>query len=237
MIMKIWMITRKKKGRKYQKLHWYILILFLFGGFGFIKSSEQLEIDSHLGYIEKELRECQEIAFFDHERSILRKQIVNLMRRKARHLDKDQIEQLSYLIYDLSKIYKNLEIELICATITQESGWQPDAISKKGAIGLMQILPSTGAWLAKLEGIDSFAMIDLFDPVINVKLGCRYLSMLIDRYEDVSLALAHYNGGSSQARYYASGDSLISEETRRYVPAVLAQMLCDREDYNLDNYK
>ena len=55
----------------------------------------------------------------------------------------------------MSVKYPNLDVNLICATITHESArtWEPEVVSKAGAMGLMQIMPATGEWLSKYEGI------------------------------------------------------------------------------------
>jgi len=77
--------------------------------------------------------------------------------------------------------------ELIHAVIRQESGYNPFAISQKGARGLMQLLPQTAEWL----GVQ-----DIFDPAENVEGGVKLLRYLLDRYEgDEALALAAYNAG------------------------------------------
>jgi len=152
--------------------------------------------------------------------------IIRIMRR----YNKDQDEQLEYAIaneiYEMSVKYNNLDVDLICATITHESArsWRPDVVSPAGALGLMQIMPHTATLLCKPEGIGwTTAEEVLFDPINNIRMGCRYLSMLIDLYQ-VDGGLAAYNGGERQAaRWLASGrdNDLLYEETRGYVPAVM----------------
>jgi len=129
-------------------------------------------------------------------------------------------------IYEMSRKYSRLEVELICATITHESGrtWNPEAISPAGALGLMQILPSTGIYLAKAEGLTwTSAESILFDPIYNLRLGCRYLAELISTY-GVEAGLAAYNGGDRQAKLWLQGgraNQLLHAETAYYVPAIL----------------
>ena len=137
---------------------------------------------------------------------------------------------LKYAIADeicrMALKYPNLNIDLICATITHESAltWSPESVSPAGALGLMQIMPATGVFLAADEGIPwTGAQQVLFDPIVNIRLGCRYLSTLITMYE-VDGGLAAYNGGERRAAMWlASGrdDAILWEETRGYVPAVL----------------
>ena len=105
----------------------------------------------------------------------------------------------------------NIDEELIRAVIQVESGWRTDAVSGKGAKGLMQLMPRTAAML----GVE-----DAFDPVQNIEGGVKYLAQLTDKYEgDVEMALAAYNAGPS--RVDAAGGSPYPG-TSRYVKNVMA---------------
>lgn len=81
------------------------------------------------------------------------------------------------------------------AVIQVESGGYNLATSHVGALGLMQLLPSTAEELAQRLGLDWRGDDSLFDPVMNVKLGTAYIKHLSDRYGDVTTALAAYNWG------------------------------------------
>ena len=123
--------------------------------------------------------------------------------------------------------YDNLDVDLICATITHESAftWNPKVVSRAGALGLMQIMPKTGRSLAKREGIEWTTSENvLFNPAVNIRLGTRYLSSLIELYE-IDGGLAAYNGGSKRAARWLSknrASGVLHEETQNYVPAVLS---------------
>jgi soluble lytic murein transglycosylase-like protein len=105
----------------------------------------------------------------------------------------------------------NIDEELVRAVIQVESGWKPDAVSVKGAKGLMQLMPRTAAML----GVE-----DAFDPEDNIEGGVKYLAQLTDKYEgDVEMALAAYNAGPT--RVDAAGGAPFSE-TARYVRNVMA---------------
>lgn len=123
--------------------------------------------------------------------------------------------------------YDNLDVDLLCATITHESAfsWEPTVISPAGALGLMQVMPETGEFLAKIEGLEWTTPEEiLFDPVINIRLGSRYLSTLIELY-DIEGGLAAYNGGGQRARMWLAqnrAEGILYQETQHYVPAVLA---------------
>jgi len=106
----------------------------------------------------------------------------------------------------------NIDEELIRAVIQVESGWKPNAVSIKGAMGLMQLMPRTAAML----GVD-----DAFDPGQNIEGGVKYLAQLTDKYKgDVEKALAAYNAGPS--RVDAAGGIPPFPETQRYVRNVMA---------------
>src|SRR4030042_1370601 len=83
---------------------------------------------------------------------------------------------------------------LIKAVIMAESGYDPMAGSKKGALGLMQLMPNT---------VDELDVEDPFNPVHNVNAGVRYLKGLLNEFEgDIELALAAYNAGSKKVREF-----------------------------------
>ena len=84
---------------------------------------------------------------------------------------------------------------LVLAVIHVESRYDAFVVSRVGAMGLMQILPSTGEELAAREGVHWRGPQTLFDPVVNVRLGVAYLRELTDRYGITSMALAAYNWG------------------------------------------
>ena len=83
---------------------------------------------------------------------------------------------------------------LVKAIIMAESGYNPNAVSKKGAKGLMQLMPST----AQALGVK-----DAFNPEQNISGGVRYFKQLVTRFDgDVKLALAAYNAGSKKVKHY-----------------------------------
>ncbi len=112
---------------------------------------------------------------------------------------------------------ENVDRELVEAVVAQESGYKACAVSPKGALGLMQLMPATAAEL-NVE--------DAFDPRQNIDAGVKFLKQLIERYRgDVSLALAAYNAGPS-AIDEAGGIPDIAE-TQDYVAAILSKLARD----------
>jgi soluble lytic murein transglycosylase-like protein len=103
---------------------------------------------------------------------------------------------------------------LIKAVIHAESGYNPNAVSSKGASGLMQLMPGTAR---------SLKVSNSFDPQDNVEGGVKYLRFLLDTFRgDVSLAVAAYNAGLNKVARY--GGIPPYNETRTYVNRVLSYM-------------
>ena len=115
----------------------------------------------------------------------------------------------------------DLEPALLAAVIYQESKFDADAVSASGAVGLMQLLPSTGQGIADRTGGDSWKPEDLRNPELNVRYGSWYLRHLLDKYEDEELALAAYNAGQANVeRWSEQGVGIQFDETRHYVERV-----------------
>lgn len=121
--------------------------------------------------------------------------------------------QMQSLVEQISRL-EGLSPDLLRAVIHKESAFLPCAISRKGAQGLMQLMPETAA---------RFGVRDPFDPAENVSAGAKLLGQLIDRYDgDLALALGAYNAGPSRV------DALRTlppfPETLDYVSSVLAAL-------------
>ena len=115
----------------------------------------------------------------------------------------------------------HLNPALLAAVIEVESKFRADAKSSSGAIGLMQILPSTAHGIAVHTGGTGFRTDDLYNPEINVRYGSWYLRHLLDKYDDERTALAAYNAGQDNVdRWLASGSGIRYAETRAYVDRV-----------------
>ena len=119
-----------------------------------------------------------------------------LRRLSIRHtgLTERERARLARTIIQESRAH-DLDPDLVIAVIEVESAGYHLAVSRVGAMGLMQILPATGKEFAGMIGIEWMGKDTLFDPFINVRLGTAYLRELADRYGDVSVALAAYNWG------------------------------------------
>ena len=133
----------------------------------------------------------------------------------------DTVERYATL-YDLPS-------HLVFAVIKAESGFDADAVSRVGAVGLLQIMPSTFLWLTDLTG-EGLEPDRLYDPEVNIRYGCYFLRYLLDIYEDETLALAAYNAGMGNVAKWLSSEeysengrltNIPFEETKNYINRVL----------------
>ena len=134
-------------------------------------------------------------------------------------------------IINYSQIHQ-LNPSLVGAMIFVESGFNPNAVSQKGAMGLMQIMPGTGEWGARELGIENYSSKDLLEPPKNLRVGTWYLAYLKRLYNGNDyLALASYNAGHRNVSQWIrdglwSGDSVKIEqipfpETKKYLIKIL----------------
>ncbi len=120
---------------------------------------------------------------------------------------------------------------VVAGLIRQESVFNPRALSRSNARGLMQLLPSTGRLVAKTTGLGSIGTADLYNPTTNITLGIAYFSQQLGKFGRVELAAAAYNAGPGRVVQWQSQRSVepIEEwvenipisETRGYVQGVL----------------
>ncbi len=122
---------------------------------------------------------------------------------------------LAKLIVEECDKNNKLDPYLILAVIKIESEFSPVAVSKRGAIGLMQVMPRTGEFVAKDIGISYNGRKSLYDPLINVKLGISYLSQLAEHYDTTESALGAYNYGPANFERILGPDSKPSRYARK----------------------
>ncbi len=125
-----------------------------------------------------------------------------------------------------------LDPYLVAALIRQESEFNPAAVSRADAIGLMQLLPVTGKRMAHELNVRRYSVGMLAEPGVNVQLGTRYFRQLVQKFDGkLELALAAYNAGADRVEEWRSSgnfrepaefvESIPFTETREYVQAIL----------------
>ena len=131
----------------------------------------------------------------------------------------------------------HLDATLLAAVIYEESRFRADARSRAGAIGLMQLLPSTAKGIAVHTGGSRFRVSDLDNPEINVRYGAWYLRHLLDKYGDERTALAAYNAGQENVdTWRTEGRGIAFSETRHYVSRVEHLKTLYRRGYRKELY-
>lgn len=124
-------------------------------------------------------------------------EIFKLILRLSDEISTSDARNLAKLIGEECENYE-LDPFLILAMIQVESRFDPIAVSNRGAIGLMQVMPGTASFVAEELGISINAGKSLYDPLINVRLGMYYISFLIERFESIHDALVAYSVGPTR---------------------------------------
>lgn len=138
----------------------------------------------------------------------------------------------------------NVDEYLIYAIIKAESNFEPNAESHRGAKGLMQLMYSTAEDISKRIGIE-LNEDNILEPDININLGTKYISMLIQKYNNINLALAAYNAGSGNVDGWIEKGTLKSDgsdienvpftETNNYVRKILRDYEIYKNIYDESN--
>ena len=127
---------------------------------------------------------------------------------------------------------------LVAAVIKNESRFKPGAVSGVGAIGLMQIMPDTGGWIAKQMGLKNYELQSLYNPETNIRMGCWYLSELHHEFKgNLILLMIAYNAGRGNTHAWMAANGwdydfgdiarIPYADTRHYV----AKVMQDRDEY------
>jgi len=144
---------------------------------------------------------------------------LEIFQQIIRHSDMDQhlALKLASIINNESQKY-GLDPYLILSVIQVESRFSPKALSHKGARGLMQVMPTTGRYVANKYDLPLKNSRALFDPVTNIRLGIAYLSYLENMYGNMDYALFAYNHGPKKSKQIKK---TFSKSKPYYVKAVM----------------
>ncbi len=146
------------------------------------------------------------------------------------------LEYAEYILHYSEEF--SIDPYLVAAVIKAESGFDKNAVSGKGAMGLMQIIESTAHWGADQIGIDDFITEDLFKPQVNIRLGCWYLGRLIFEFGNEELAILAYNSGSGTVKGWLQ-DGRISGDGKNIedIPYKETEQFIKRVKHNISVYK
>jgi len=203
-----------------------IFVLFItLAGFS-VKFAEIDRNQKKVQDLERSLMELKAAMNIDSIRQFNVQKIMKIIDTYNPNMPSSMKYEIADEIYRLSLKYTNVNVDLICATITHESAktWDPMVTSQAGAMGLLQIMPITGIYLAAEEGI-TWTNADeiLYDPIYNLRMGVRYLSSLIEMY-GLEGGLAAYNGGERRAALWLAhnkAEGILYPETKDYIPSIM----------------
>jgi len=146
-------------------------------------------------------------------------EILKYISKYSSNIEIEEAKLLADLIKKECKRY-NLNPYLVLAIIKVESSFNPMAVSSKGAVGLMQMMPETARYIAPKKGINIDDESIIADPLVNVELGIYYFYNLLKRYNKLESALFAYNYGPTKF------ETLISrEDSKVKVPKYVTKVI------------
>jgi soluble lytic murein transglycosylase len=177
----------------------------------------------------------QDCGRYDRAIEVMKRSVPNYFAVDVPELPRTYWEALFPKAYwgDLKRFSTANELDpyLVASLIRQESEFNPNAISRANAVGLMQLLPVTGKKVAKEVKLEHFNASQLYLPTVNLRLGTRYFKSMVDKFGSFEYALAAYNAGTDRVEdWLAQGkyrdpqefvESIPFTETREYVQAIL----------------
>jgi soluble lytic murein transglycosylase-like protein len=155
-------------------------------------------------------------VLYEVERMALLERINRILARYPRYISPDDREQLAQMLVAEGQ-RTGIDPVFLAALIRVESAFSPEAVSRKGARGLMQVMPSTGEEVARKLGIDWNGPHQLHDLETNVRLGVFYLDFLLEYYAgNYKLALTAYNRGPFNVRRIVRRHGTLKREFTGY---------------------
>ncbi len=136
----------------------------------------------------------------------------------------------------IDKYAKEYDVDsyIIASIINAESSFNKKAVSKAGAVGLMQVLPQTAKWICKQNG-EEYSLEKLKDANFNIRVGTYYLKYLITKFKNLDVAICAYNAGEGVVGEWLKNEDYSDDnktlktipylETRNYLKAVKSGLL------------
>ena len=144
-------------------------------------------------------------------------QIIGYLQNENVKLEEEKLRTISEMVYKESMRYK-VDYRLVLALMKIESNFRHDAVSKKGARGLLQVKPSLAKFIAEDMGIGWRGTKTLDEPETNIKFGVHFFSKLINDFQNTNMALHAYHVGPTRLRQILINKKI---PQKRYVNLVL----------------
>ena len=141
----------------------------------------------------------------NNEKNIITGEIVQYLKDKKVRASDEKLRKIAHSVYDEAKDYE-IDYRLVLAVMKVESNFKSDAISKKGARGLLQIKPSLAKYVSKETGVAIKSPKCLDEPEKNIRIGVSHLSWLMEKFENLNTALHAYNVGLGKIKPSTSED-------------------------------
>ncbi|MEG0835128.1 MAG: lytic transglycosylase domain-containing protein [Christensenellaceae bacterium] len=141
------------------------------------------------------------------------------------------------LIVEYAQKY-DLDPYFVAAIIHTESGYDKDAVSSAGAVGLMQIMPETADWIAGKLDIENFDVQTMRDPQTNIEFGCWYLNFLKEKFdENLPVMMAAYNAGHNRVQDWLENPQYSDGKNLTDIPIEAADNYVKKVTKAYDKYK
>jgi len=129
----------------------------------------------------------------------IKDQIVQYLKARRVGQSDEKLRTIAHTVYEEAWQY-DLDYRLVLAVMKVESNFRPDAVSTKGARGLLQIKPSLARHVSREIGVTIKGDSCLHEPEKNIKIGVNHLAWLVEKFEDLDTALHAYNVGPARSR-------------------------------------
>jgi len=192
------------------------LLAVVFAGVKYVAEKKQR---AQISELEEHLLTMQTTLNLDSYRQHEIQAIISTINRYNTGMPQHQKYEIANELFAMTEKYENITTDLLLALISfmTRGTWDPNLSTDSGAMGLMQIMPVTGLFVAAREDIvwESAEEV-LLNPINNIRIGCRYLSTLIDLYNVEGGLAAYCSSERRAARWHFSGKKygLLSKETR-----------------------
>ena len=127
----------------------------------------------------------------------------------------------------------------VMSVVRCESSFRKNACSSQGAIGLMQIMPSTGAWIAEELGItQTYCTEQLYDPKFNIRFGCWYLAFLLEQFDgDTQAAIVAYHAGQGTVEKWLANPEYVDNGRLINIPFPKTKAYWERVESAYNQYR